>query len=282
VGDRVPGSNNSARRSAPPLGGSLHTVAVVIFSLLCLCACADRNPAATGDLSQPPVVATPDCASPAPQVAWVSGAQAFYVEYKSQLTANMSRTIQLAEDIGFDVMGSADRSFTVKWLEPVQVARIRCEADIALVAYVIPPPIVTGPTPESPTEKPIGSASTERSLTIQLDGNSTVSFALDGGRPLSVEVKVGSQSLTASLQGCALPSPIHVKSMSLIRDDLRTDKLQIDSLTLLFDVGLEQERRFEELPRVQLSWLDERLDQALITRLIKPNHGFSSPLCSGG
>ena len=107
-----------------------------------------------GNLSQPPEVATPDCSSPAPQVAWTSGAQAFYVEYKSWVPANRPRTAQLAEAIGFEVLGASDGSFTVQWLQPVQVAQIRCENDIDYVAYVIPPPIVTGPVPEVGEQPP--------------------------------------------------------------------------------------------------------------------------------
>ena len=131
-----------------------------------------------------------------------------------------------------------------------------------------------------PTETPTRVSTNPGELDVTLGSGSRVRFILDGGKTVRVELDVGGRQVTSELRTCMLPSSIAANSLLLIRDDLREDEYRRESVTLLFDVGLEQERRFGKLPRVQLSWEKGALVTALITRQTSVSSGFSSPLCN--
>ena len=132
----------------------------------------------------------------------------------------------------------------------------------------------------SPEERPSKVQAGAGELIIELDRGSIAHFTLDATTVSHVLVRVGDRELSADLRSCILPRSVHAAGMRLIREDLREDEHRTDALTLLFDAGSESDRVFGQFPRVQLTWLDGELVEALITRRTATNQGFSSPLCS--
>ena len=131
----------------------------------------------------------------------------------------------------------------------------------------------------SPEERVTQVESQSGELIVRLSRGSIVHFCADETTVTRILVYVGDRQLAADLRTCDLPRSIHTDGMRLIRDDLREDEHRSDALGLLFDVGSESDRAFGKRPRVQLSWVNGKLTDALISRQIASNHGFSSPLC---
>lgn len=131
----------------------------------------------------------------------------------------------------------------------------------------------------SPTEKPTEITIEDGVLSVALERGSTVRLIQDAQKTLRVELQVGGQRVISDLHDCDVPKSIHTDSMVLNREDLRTDEHRAESFTLLFDVGLEPERQFGKLPRIQLTWAMGRLAMALVTRQTSLSTAFSSPLC---
>jgi hypothetical protein len=128
----------------------MYAVQASLTALLVLAACTQSDGDAWADTGRAPPIKEPACNHPAELRDWTPGAQAFYFEYKSRMHANIARTAALARELGFEVLGSSEGSFTVLSLRPSAVAAIRCMPDISLAAYVIPPPIAVGFAPDAP------------------------------------------------------------------------------------------------------------------------------------
>src|SRR5258705_1922510 len=79
-------------------------------------------------LLQPVVVWEPDCEQPAAYYSedWNPRALAFYVIYRDGTVNAPQLTKQLAQRHGFVVLEAGASGFTARWLEPRQVARLRC------------------------------------------------------------------------------------------------------------------------------------------------------------
>jgi hypothetical protein len=133
---------------------------------------------------------------------------------------------------------------------------------------------------EGPQESPSSVAVKSNELAVKLGATSIVRFVLSGQRVVRVDITVAGKRYIADMRTCALPASIHTNNMVLLRDDLRDDTHRRDGFTLLFDVGSENDRKFGELPRIQLTWEHSRLEAAYISHMIAANSGFGEPLCN--
>jgi hypothetical protein len=114
---------------------------------------------------------------------------------------------------------------------------------------------------------------------LRFDPNAEATFDLMNEQITRIALSIGHSKAAISLTNCAQPlTDVRLDSVVLIRDDRRSREPS-SSVTLLFDAGLESERAFGKLPRVQLTLSDGRLSEALVSRPIAENHWFSFPLC---
>lgn len=97
-------------------------------------------------LSQPPVVAMPACSAPKPYHAerWTATSNRFYVLLAPTIGRDDAyrEARRLAERHKFEVDGSSALEnrggyfFAVSWLEPAQVAALRCESAVDAIDVV--------------------------------------------------------------------------------------------------------------------------------------------------
>ena len=124
----------------------------------------------------------------------------------------------------------------------------------------------------SPEQKP-------QHVVLRFDADAEATLDLMNAQITRIALGIGHSRAAISLTNCAQPlTDVRLDSVVLIRGD-RDSREPSSSLTLLFDAGLESERAFGRLPRVQLTLSDGKFVEALVSRQIAENHGFSFPLC---
>jgi hypothetical protein len=91
-------------------------------------------------LLQPVVVWAPDCEQPAAYYSedWSPRALGFYVIYRDGTVNAPQLTKQLAQRHGFVVLEAGTSGFTARWLEPRQVALLRCVREVKAIDFVLP------------------------------------------------------------------------------------------------------------------------------------------------
>jgi hypothetical protein len=120
---------------------------IFIVPFLLSCIGSERQGPPDPRLAQAPTIYPPKCGDPAPFHPWTPDARAYYVEYKWRIPLfGHLRTMYLSRTIRFDVLGSSSKTFTALWLEPTQVAKLRCISNVDYVAFVREVPINTGIT----------------------------------------------------------------------------------------------------------------------------------------
>jgi hypothetical protein len=97
-------------------------------------------------LNRPLAVRTPDCEKPAVfhSEEWNSHALAFSITYDDGTVDAPKLTRQLAGRLGFVVWESGPSGFSARWLEPRQVAALRCIPQVKSIDFVLPIELLTG------------------------------------------------------------------------------------------------------------------------------------------
>jgi len=121
---------------------------------------------------------------------------------------------------------------------------------------------------------------TPQTVSIDFSADATVQFTLIDGRLAGVSGHIGKIQTNASFDGCKALTNLRLDNFKVIRDDLKRQDPQ-QSVTLLFDVGSDDDRRFGQLPRVQLTFDLRNINHALITRRTSDGGYFSDQLCPG-
>jgi hypothetical protein len=121
---------------------------------------------------------------------------------------------------------------------------------------------------------------TPQTVSIAFAADATVQFTLIDGRLASLSGHIGKIQTNASFDDCKTLRNLRLDNFKLIRDDLKRQDPQ-QSITLLFDVGSDDDRRFGQLPRVQLTFDARKINHALITRRTSDSGYFSDQLCPG-
>ena len=98
-------------------------------------------------LSRPPVVWATACDRPAVYHSenWNPRALAFLIMYDDSTADAQSLTERLARRLGFVVLDSGPTGFSARWLEPRQVAALRCISEVKLIEFVLPVQLLLAP-----------------------------------------------------------------------------------------------------------------------------------------
>lgn len=112
-------------------------------------------------------------------------------------------------------------------------------------------------------------------ITVQLEGDDTVSFRLSQRVVTEVDLHVHGAEYSVPLQCAGGLRDVDFGTVELSLQD-KVD----DGFALLFNMGGEQSRQFGDLPRVQLSFYRGRLTEMLVTNKTSERSAFTSKLCS--
>jgi len=126
-------------------------------------------------------------------------------------------------------------------------------------------------TPDAPSPKPI-------SITVHFGRSAEATFNLEQARTTSIDFLVGGNIYRAILVGCTPVTHVHFDTALLIQGRPRT---QEGDFMLTFRMGEEAEKRFGELPLVQISFKGGKLSKMLYYRKTSQQAGFSAQLCPG-
>jgi hypothetical protein len=69
---------------------------------------------------------------------WNPRALWFSISYRDGTVNAQQLTQQLAQRHGFVVLDSGPSGFSARWLEPRQVARLRCVREVKAIDFVLP------------------------------------------------------------------------------------------------------------------------------------------------
>lgn len=122
----------------------------------------------------------------------------------------------------------------------------------------------------------IGQAHIDRpvAITVHFEGDDTVSFRLSQRVVTNIDLHVQGREYSVPLQ-CA--DGLHDVDFATV--ELLVEK-DVNTFSVLFDMGDERTRTFGRLPRVQLSFSRGRLTEMLVTKMTNERSAFSSKLCS--
>jgi len=120
-----------------------------------------------------------------------------------------------------------------------------------------------------------------RSVAVTFDLGDTITFRLS---PVTGVV----QSIDAHVLGVTYSVPLaRCGSIKNVRFDTLTvglgerDERKEGTFTFMFRMGTEKDRRFGELPRVQLNFYKGQFIDPLIYNKTAPRSGYASSLCPG-
>jgi hypothetical protein len=115
-------------------------------------------------------------------------------------------------------------------------------------------------------------------VTIRLGAEDTVSFRGSDRVVNEIQLRVRGKGYSVPLQCAGGLHDVKPETAS-IGGSADQQAVADGSFALLFDMGNEQDRRFGQLPRVQLSFYRGRLTEMLVTIRTSEQSGFSSKLC---
>ena len=122
--------------------GSFQPAAASRLSLLIAVGVVTATFGAEADprLQLQPVVWKPDCERPAAFESgdWNYRALGFSISYVDGTANAPQLTKDLAQHFGFAVTGGDAFGFFARWLEPRQIAELRCVREVKSVMYVLP------------------------------------------------------------------------------------------------------------------------------------------------
>ena len=115
--------------------------------------------------------------------------------------------------------------------------------------------------------------------TIRVGQEDTVTFRFSGDVVTDIDLHVHGGDYTVPLQCAGGLHEVHFDTVVVLSSLGDVGKAE-GSFALLFDVGSEQDRRFGELPRVQISFSRRRFTAMLMTNRTGERSRFSSKLCA--
>jgi hypothetical protein len=115
-------------------------------------------------------------------------------------------------------------------------------------------------------------------MTVHLGSEDTVSFRLSQRIVTDIDLRVRGAEYSVPFQCAGGLRDVHLETVELASEGER--ERADGSFAVFFDMGNERDRRFDTLPRVQLSFSRGRLTDMLVTTKTSDRSSFSSKLCS--
>ena len=115
-------------------------------------------------------------------------------------------------------------------------------------------------------------------ITVQFDSESMVTFKSSQRVVNQIDLRIRGSEYTVPLQCAGGLHDVHAETTEI---HTGTEAQAAEgTFSLMFDIGNEQDRRFGNLPRVQISFYRRRVTEMLVTNMTGPQSGFSSRMCS--
>jgi hypothetical protein len=115
-------------------------------------------------------------------------------------------------------------------------------------------------------------------ITVHFESEDTVTFKGSERVVTEIDLHVRGSEYTVPLRCAGGLHDVHAETAEM--HTAGEAQAKEGTFFLRFDVGNEQDRRFGELPHIQISFYRRRLTDMLVTNMTSVNSGFSSKLCS--